>query len=101
MSIKRIYIYEIGKNIFQKHGSWFSVRANGVKHELQFVFSLADTKRPALCQGVKGGQPFPAFYDFISLTSGFSGLDNWNIKYATTSVQCLLLIKHYLTAGNR
>jgi hypothetical protein len=34
-------------------------------HELQFAFSLAD---------VKGGQPFPDSYDFISLTSGFAVL---------------------------
>jgi hypothetical protein len=24
---------------------------------------------------IKGGQPFPDFYDFISLTSGFAGLE--------------------------
>jgi hypothetical protein len=36
-------------------------------HELQFAFSLAD---------IKGGQPFPDFYDFISLNSGFAGLES-------------------------
>jgi hypothetical protein len=54
----------------QAHISRFFVRASPIgfatgMHELQFAFSLAD---------IKGGQPFPDFYDFISPTSDFAGL---------------------------